>query len=796
VIFFFFTLTRQKSGVFLTPFFVAGVASNFALYVQADHGNSSWVLSDAVHEFSRQVNVTLSSLGVAGCRTPCLLSLAGYWALRDMGLPEQAAASFSVGHATYIALTVNVDFSSFEAIAWADRAQTEIAALQQRYIADAQVSLLGIPSFVPVMIHDIELNLGSIDAIVVPLAFAIFLLMVKSVRLLLVPIVGMLLSLAFSFASGTILSYFMPVMSYLPSLLMSITIAMSFDYGLFLSLRFREELMANRDVDSVRVVATVMNTAGHTILVSGVILCITFITMAAFPLTFVRVTGICAALSILLSVAVHLLCIPSLLLAFPTFFSKCVEPASCCGRTIMFGARPVYDALSADGADKDDEAMRDSNWYRLGWLNSRMGYGLLFVLLCVAVAAPLSYVGATYTQSDSLLQDLPRSAQITQGYKNFSAAFGPGHVYPTQLLLVSNDSLLSANGFALCNELVARISNATGDPPASWSGVCVAPAPFPPAAWWQFYESCHREGHASGALCKALLLEETLFVNGTGAALLLTFSSANDPLAPAGRQWLLNARAAVDRALAGHSNVVGYLVGTPPDSWDSIDEVSAFFPIIIGSSLVIVLLMVGLVFRSILIPLRSVLSLLLTVGCVFGCAALIYDNGVLNWLHWESLKDSGGLTWLIPVVTFQIIIGISLDYDIYLLSRVFELRQMGYDTADSIRLAQYKTGPVISVAGIIMVFAFSGLLLSSTTSLNQMGFLLAFAALVDTFVFRALFVPSFMALVGEANWFPRRYAVSPHRKLAHPHALRWWCCGARAETATSPPIVVGNVQEQ
>ena len=96
------------------------------------------------------------------------------------------------------------------------------------------------------MLHDIELNLGTMDAIVIPIALILFCLMVRSLRLLILPILAMVLSLALSFATATVATYFTAVMSYLPSLLMSLIIAMSFDYSLFLGLRFREELLKKK----------------------------------------------------------------------------------------------------------------------------------------------------------------------------------------------------------------------------------------------------------------------------------------------------------------------------------------------------------------------------------------------------------------------------------------------------------------------------------------------------------------------------------------------------------------------
>lgn len=190
-----------------------------------------------------------------------------------------------------------------------------------------------------------------------------------------------------------------------------------------------------------------------------------------------------------------------------------------------------------------------------------------------------------------------------------------------------------------------------------------------------------------------------------------------------------------------------------------------------GLSCAVVVAAVGAVFRSVLIALRSVLTLAMTVCCVFGLASLVYDKGGLDWLHFWGLQGQNGLTWLVPVVCFSIVIGLSLDYDVLLLTRVFEIRAAGYGLQDAIRLAQHKTGKVISVAGLIMAVAFSGLVFSSSAALNEMGFILSVAVLLDTFLFRAFLVPSLMSLLGEANFWPGRQPV-PSRVLREPSP---WC---------------------
>ncbi len=615
---------------------------------------------------------------------------------------------------------------------------------------------------------------------VIPISFCLMLLLTRSLRLLVLPAVGMLLSLCLTFGCAALLTYAVSVMSYIPSLLMSLVLAMSFDYSLFLSVRLREELLGDplRERSWDEHVATVLATSGHTIAVSGLILCGTFLTMLALPLTFVRVTGLCAALAIVFALAVNLILLPTLLLTLRRFFAPCADPAPCCASKQQHQQPQSAEEVAADELEQ--------SWFlRLGYFNTGRAARLLIVVACLLLVGGLAYFAATYTQSDSLGQDLPRGAPITVAYDAFVASFGAGAIYPTQLLLIAGPAaegrVDSRVFFEAAAAAVANMSAATGGARQDWSGVVVSPSElFSADGWFAMFEQCHSPLNQHLAMCRAVLFGESQLVNASRAATLLVFRGAADPLAPGGSLWLQQTRAALAATLAAHPGVIetALLVGTPPASWDAITDVAYWFPVIMGLSCAVVVVAVGAVFRSVLIAVRSVLTLAMTVSCVFGLAALVYDQGVLDWLRFAGLRGSGGITWLIPVVCFSIVIGLSLDYDVLLITRVYEMRALGYGLQDSIRLAQHKTGKMISVAGVIMAVAFSGLIFSSSTALNQMGFILSVAVLVDTFVFRAFLVPSLMSLFGEANFWP---SVQPPVT----HTLRepspWCCCRPKSK---------------
>ena len=152
---------------------------------------------------------------------------------------------------------------------------------------------------------------------------------------------------------------------------------------------------------------------------------------------------------------------------------------------------------------------------------------------------------------------------------------------------------------------------------------------------------------------------------------------------------------------------------------------------------------------------------------VYGCAILVFQKGNLAGLHWRALGDTDGLFWIAPVMTVTILIGLALDYDVFLFARIYEYHQVGVPTREAIARGVHNTGSVITAAGIIMAIAFCGLLFSQITTLNQTGFIFVVAVLVDTFIIRTMLVPAVLSMAKEVNWWPGSMFEARRRALTN-----------------------------
>lgn len=229
-----------------------------------------------------------------------------------------------------------------------------------------------------------------------------------------------------------------------------------------------------------------------------------------------------------------------------------------------------------------------------------------------------------------------------------------------------------------------------------------------------------------------------------------------DPYDRNGAAWLEKARNFIEEA-ESYTPVRMTLVGEGADAMDIIHATYRFFPFMIVITLGLALVMLGVSFRSIVIPVRSIASIILTLFWVYGMAVLTYQYGMFDWTTIPGLTGKyKAQQWFIPVIALSIDVGICLDYDIFLLSRATECREQGMTALEATRTALCETGGIITAAGVIMAIAFLGLMFANMLPVNQLSFFLVFAVLYDTFVIRSLFTPAVMSLLGRHMWFPSK----------------------------------------
>ena len=194
-------------------------------------------------------------------------------------------------------------------------------------------------------------------------------------------------------------------------------------------------------------------------------------------------------------------------------------------------------------------------------------------------------------------------------------------------------------------------------------------------------------------------------------------------------------------------NVTGMTAG----SKDFNDTIKSHLPIVFAFVLGLAFILLLVTFRSIVVPIKAIVLNLLSVGAAYGILTLVFQDG-----HGESLLDFhslGGITSWLPLFLFVILFGLSMDYHVFILSRIREAVDSGMSTDRAIAHGIKQTAGVVTSAAIVMVAVFSIFATLSATEFKQMGVGLAAAILIDATIVRAVLLPATMKLLGDWNWY-------------------------------------------
>jgi uncharacterized membrane protein YdfJ with MMPL/SSD domain len=199
------------------------------------------------------------------------------------------------------------------------------------------------------------------------------------------------------------------------------------------------------------------------------------------------------------------------------------------------------------------------------------------------------------------------------------------------------------------------------------------------------------------------------------------------------------------------SGVVAPVTGETAGTHDFNNQMKSHAPIVFGFVLALCFVLLLVTFRSIVIPIKAVLLNLLSVGAAYGLLVLVFQN------HWAEgllgFHSNGAIASWLPLFMFVILFGLSMDYHVFILSRIKELVDGGMPTDEAVATGIKRTASTVTSAAIVMVAVFAIFISLHEIDIKQMGFGLAAAILIDATVVRAVLLPSVMKLLGDWNWY-------------------------------------------
>ncbi|MCX6483548.1 MAG: MMPL family transporter [Mycobacterium sp.] len=556
-------------------------------------------------------------------------------------------------------------------------------------------------------------DLLLLEAIVVPLSFLVLIWVFGGLFAAALPVFVGVMAILGSLAVLRTVTFVTEVSIFALNLTTAMGLALAIDYTLLMISRYRDELADGRSRDEA-VVAT-MATAGRTVLFSAVIVALSMAVMVIFPMNFLRSFGYAGVATV----------------AFAALSAIIITPAA----LMMLGDR--VDALDVRRAVRRmlgrpapaPLPIQQQFWYRAGKFVMRhaVPIALAVVLLLVFLGAP--FLGVRPGFPDDRV--LPKSASAHQVGDFLRADFAIDSDSEVPILIVDSTGLdrAAVDRYAADLSRVPDVNSVSAP-----SGTFVAGAlNGPPLA---------ATGEAAGS---------TLLTVGSSVPL---FSQASETQ--------LSRMHAVP-APGGRTAEFGGLAQT---NRDSVDAITSRLPLVLGLIAAIMLVLLFLLTGSVVIPIKALVLNLLSLSAAFGATVWIFQDGNLGGL---GTTTTGTLVANMPVLLFCVAFGLSMDYEVFLVSRIREFwlasPQTSADNDESVALGLAHTGRVITAAALIMAISFAALIAAQVAVMRLFGTGLTLAILVDATLVRLVLVPAFMHVLGKWNWWAPGPLVKLHGLL-------------------------------
>src|SRR5581483_10827367 len=220
----------------------------------------------------------------------------------------------------------------------------------------------------------------------------------------------------------------------------------------------------------------------------------------------------------------------------------------------------------------------------------------------------------------------------------------------------------------------------------------------------------------------------------------------------------------VPATIGSTAGVTARVTGMTAESKDFNDSMKSHAPLVFGFVLAMAFILLLVTFRSIVLPITAIVLNLLSVGAAYGVLVLVFQHTWAQGLL--GFKSTGAITSWLPLFLFVILFGLSMDYHVFIISRIRESYDKGMSTQDAVARGIKSTAGPVTSAAIVMVAVFAIFASLGALEFKQLGVGLAVAILIDATLIRAVLLPATMKLLGDANWYlPKRLQWLP--RVAH-----------------------------
>ncbi|MDT0307365.1 MMPL family transporter [Streptomyces sp. DSM 44917] len=582
----------------------------------------------------------------------------------------------------------------------------------------------------------IEEDLLTAELIALPLTLLILFLVFGGVVAALLPLGVGIVAILGTNAVLRVITEFADVSVFAQNLTTALGLGLAIDYALLIVRRYREELARGSAV--AEAVATTVRTAGRAVIFSALTVAVSLSAMLVFPQYFLRSFAYAGIAVVLLAAAAALVVLPALLMVLGP-------------RVDALSLRRGRRAPATPGAGADAGG---AVWRRIA--SASVGRAPLFALgtTVLLIIVGLPFLRVEFGTTDD--RQLPSGAEPSVAQEIIREGFESSATATVEVVARSADPSREADATALA-DYAGRLSVLPGvsyvdTPVGTWEDGELLVSPTP----------AHAMRTTAGMSHVSVVPESGIEVGTPEAAVIL--SGARD--------------LAGQERFAGFDALVG---GSEAELQDSKDAISSRLGwaalIIVGASLLLMFLLTG----SVLLPVMSVVLNALSLTAMFGVVVWVFQDGNLS--GFLGFTATGTIEVTLPVLMFCVAFGLSMDYGVFLLSRITEEHRRGADRREAIVAGVQRTGGVITAAALILSVVLVAIGTSRITNTKMLGLGVALAVIVDSTVVRGLLVPAVMRLGGAATW----WAPGPLRRFQERFGLR-----EEAEIPPGPPPGAGR----
>ena len=551
-----------------------------------------------------------------------------------------------------------------------------------------------------------KVEVGSTEAIGVAVAAVVLVVTFGSLVAAGMTLLNALIGVAAGMAGLFALSSAVELTSTAPILALMLGLAVGIDYSLFITSRYRQYLADGMDGEEA--VGRATGTAGSAVVFAGATVVIALVGLSVVGIPFLSVMGLAAAGTVLVAVLVALTLLPAALgFAGDRVLPRRLRKQRKLGKQQGYGegladkAAPGTGKAPTGTGKAPTEKAREPHGFRWGRLVAKLRIPLLLVGIVGLGALALPVQNMRLALPDAGTAAVDSSAR--KAYDLTSEGFGPGFNGRLLAVVTSDDPTRTAEATTRAAGLIRNTEGV----------LAVAPPQF----------NKERTTALLAVVPKAGPTDETTE----------------------------NAVHAIRDKVGQVSGADIALTGVTALGIDVSEKLADAMPVYLGLVVGLSVLLLMLVFRSVLVPLKAALGFLLTVGATFGITVAIFQEGHLA--EYVGIDTPGPLVSFLPILLIGILFGLAMDYEVFLVSRMREDFVHGTPARDAVVAGVGHNARVVSAAALIMTAVFGGFVLLDDPIIKSIGFALAVGVVVDAFVVRMTLVPAVMSLLGRAAWW-------------------------------------------